>query len=622
MLSISRSDSSTTTTASAASASPTPISPFSTYSLHSEATSDEQPDLGAFTVVFRALNNLQPPRSFAIPGAGEHSPSLSSAPITSEADSDAPGRIIAAYLGVTSASEEDDEDDDDEDESVSGSEDEDEVSGSGSDTEGEPEGRLVEIEGYSDVDADGQPSLGLEEALSFIASERERYAAQRDKGSTADSDWKHVIEPKRKRRRKKSKNGSTVTETTTEDDTGGLSCSSLDIQLTASLPVLKTVKDPAAKERRLLRKIERKLLRRSKSTLKLDSVASATLDPHVIQLRSLTHKLRHLFPEDSAALSAVLSNNFAGSSTLGPIPQPHDTLIHVFIDHSNILIGLLAYLRRYHRNYPRKPKHMSHAALALILERGRPITRRCVVTSSPLYQPMDSAEQLGYEVRVYARVPDTGDGDDRRKSADYSGSNGNSNSNSNSNNKNHKGHWRQSSGASFKKGHAHKGSSGGNTSTESEQSGSSSNAVGPQAFLRKLGSQATIRPSISGSQSQSSSQAASGAGTPTNVRIRYREQGVDELLQLKLHQAIADVDDPPPGATIVLATGDGNVGQFNEDGFLGPVRTALKKGWRVELYAWAEGLSKAWRREFGEGPYKDRFKVIDMETFGVDLMEV
>ncbi|KAF7976139.1 hypothetical protein HWV62_7439 [Athelia sp. TMB] len=589
MLSISRSDSSTTTTASAASASPTPISPFSTYSLHSEATSDEQPDLGAFTVVFRALNNLQPPRSFAIPGAGEHSPSLSSAPITSEADSDAPGRIIAAYLGVTSASEEDDEDDDDEDESVSGSEDEDEVSGSGSDTEGEPEGRLVEIEGYSDVDADGQPSLGLEEALSFIASERERYAAQRDKGSTADSDWKHVVEPKRKRRRKKSKNGSTVTETTTEDDTGGLSCSSLDIQLTASLPVIKTVKDPAAKERRLLRKIERKLLRRSKSTLKLDSVASATLDPHVIQLRSLTHKLRHLFPEDSAALSAVLSNNFA---------------------------GLLAYLRRYHRNYPRKPKHMSHAALALILERGRPITRRCVVTSSPLYQPMDSAEQLGYEVRVYARVPDTGDGDDRRKSADYSGSNGNSN------NKNHKGHWRQSSGASFKKGHTHKGSSGGNTSTESEQSGSSSNAAGPQAFLRKLGSQATIRPSISGSQSQSSSQAASGAGTPTNVRIRYREQGVDELLQLKLHQAIADVDDPPPGATIVLATGDGNVGQFNEDGFLGPVRTALKKGWRVELYAWAEGLSKAWRREFGEGPYKDRFKVIDMETFGVDLMEV
>lgn len=52
-------------------------------------------------------------------------------------------------------------------------------------------------------------------------------------------------------------------------------------------------------------------------------------------------------------------------------------------------------------------------------------------------------------------------------------------------------------------------------------------------------------------------------------RIRYREQGVDELLQLKLHQALAATDDVPEGATIVLATGDGNVGQFNEDGFLG-----------------------------------------------------
>jgi hypothetical protein len=52
-------------------------------------------------------------------------------------------------------------------------------------------------------------------------------------------------------------------------------------------------------------------------------------------------------------------------------------------------------------------------------------------------------------------------------------------------------------------------------------------------------------------------------------RVRYREQGVDELLQLKLHQALAATDDVPEGATIVLATGDGNVGQFSEDGFLG-----------------------------------------------------
>jgi hypothetical protein len=102
-----------------------------------------------------------------------------------------------------------------------------------------------------------------------------------------------------------------------------------------------------------------------------------------------------------------------------------------------------------------------------------------------------------------------------------------------------------------------------------------------------------------------------------------------------LHQALASIEGPPPpGSTIILATGDGNVGQFNEDGFLGGVRTALKKGWMVELYAWEGGLSKAWKREFGEGSEwgsanaavrgagGPKFKVIHMEQFGSELVEV
>lgn len=35
-------------------------------------------------------------------------------------------------------------------------------------------------------------------------------------------------------------------------------------------------------------------------------------------------------------------------------------------------------------------------------------TGRVVVTSSPLYQPMESIERLGYELRVFIRVPDLG----------------------------------------------------------------------------------------------------------------------------------------------------------------------------------------------------------------------
>jgi hypothetical protein len=231
---------------------------------------------------------------------------------------------------------------------------------------------------------------------------------------------------------------------------------------------------------------------------------------------------------------------------------------------SNILIGFLNYARR-HTSHSGRKRRLSHAALALLLERGRPITRRCLVTSSPLYQSMDTAEQLGYEVRVLERVPDSGDGQDRRPPG---------------NNVN---------GDSGRKGYL-RGSS------DSDKGVGGSGGAGVTA---------------------------PGSGAPRNGRVRYREQGVDELLQLKLHQAIADTDAPLPGATIVLATGDGNVGQFSDEGFLGPVRTALKKGWRVELYAWEEGLSRAWRREFGEGtPWKDMFRIIKMEDFGEDLLEV
>jgi len=54
------------------------------------------------------------------------------------------------------------------------------------------------------------------------------------------------------------------------------------------------------------------------------------------------------------------------------------------------------------------------------------------------------------------------------------------------------------------------------------------------------------------------------------------------------------------------------------------VRTALKKGWKVELYAWEGGLSRAWMREFGgaEKGWGGRFRVIGMESFGADLTEV
>lgn len=228
----------------------------------------------------------------------------------------------------------------------------------------------------------------------------------------------------------------------------------------------------------------------------------------------------------------------------------------------------------------RKAKQMSYAALALILERGRPVTRRVMATSSPLYQPVDPAEQLGYEVHVLQRVPDAGDGT-------YTS---NSNSSGPDNGTQSPVKSRKSQGQSVGRGHTRGGSLGHNT-------------AGP-SYTRN-GTSPVSDSNVNGSS--------------TNGRRRFREQGVDELLQLKLHQALASADEVPPNSTIILATGDGNVGQFNEEGFLGCVKLALKKGWRVELYAWEGGLSKMWKREFGTNP---RFEIHMLDRFAVDLLEL
>jgi hypothetical protein len=76
----------------------------------------------------------------------------------------------------------------------------------GSNTQGERSGaRTVEIEDISDIEEDDadkgeQPSLGyLDKALSYLATERERFAAQREAGvvfgksPTYESAWRHVI---------------------------------------------------------------------------------------------------------------------------------------------------------------------------------------------------------------------------------------------------------------------------------------------------------------------------------------------------------------------------------------------------------------------------------------------
>ncbi|KAF7322666.1 hypothetical protein HMN09_00045200 [Mycena chlorophos] len=731
--------------------SPSNSSPYTTYSIHSEPTSDELPDLGRLTAVLREAagwNQRLPPRTTLRPQQFTSTAPSSSMEHDSELFSQSPApegstvwsrRPIASYLDSVSRPTTTDAD------GRSPS------PGSGSNTELELEPADYELSDLEDLE---QPSLGLlDGALSFLAAERARWTAQREAGTAGNEGaWKHVVEPRRKRRRKRrnAKNGD-VSRDDPPEEGGSLpiedaedSSSSFDYTTTATSTTHQSVPATPARSRKERRRQQAlaatsgspsRTLIHSKSTPQLRPLSLAN-EPHphyprVMQLRSLAKKLGKLFPPDQPVLSRLIPDDdefqrrFADDEDFfvdprGPPPGENDTLIHIFIDYSNILIGLLSHLKRNPRilnsspsvtaqqaaqtahaatpapqatafpfTFPLKPgqrlKHLSHTALALILERGRPISRRVLVTSSPLYQSMTVAERLGYEVRVYARVPDLGDGADRLAHLNNGGGSGNGGRpgqhgrslsagagglmgvaetsgvtgeyptlrnprlggataidipNANANNtgstgRRRRGHVRRTSG------------SAGSTSTESEYAQQSSGGGGfPQAFIRSLGGSGTTTtapaassPPTYGSLPATSSMPAGpgGSGLPSPstgtppTKIRYREQGVDELLQLKLHQALAALDGPPPeGSTIVLATGDGNVGQFNEDGFLGPVRTALKKGWKVELYAWEEGLSRAWMREFGEwakprteeGETTGRFRVVGLEQFASELLEI
>ncbi|KAI0635097.1 hypothetical protein C8Q77DRAFT_1156436 [Trametes polyzona] len=590
--------------------SPSPFSPFSTYSVASGVTSDDAPDLGAFTTVFRALNNfnprVQPNGPNVLRGA---TPTSSLAPSQSDDSDPVQGPSGWAARRITSYHTTSLPGSPVRGRSVHPSESEATASDYDDGTELE-----VPIEDENTMD---RPSLGyLDQTLTYIAAEREKLAARRElrgnSSTTSDSASPHIVPTTRRKRRRK-RNRSTqdtrhsalvegthtettggdvdaVDEASADNEDGDTSSSSVDVS--PSSPIYKTTPATPA----ILRKQKQKQravadhnprLHHSKSTPTLKpipTIMTKSFDARTIQLRTLAHKLRLLFPSESKALSAILSRDFTSSLTYadprGPVPQSQDTLVHVFIDHSNILIGFVSYVKKHLGYAIRKWKqvHLSHAALALVLERGRPVTRRVLVTSSPLYQPMHSAEELGYEVRIYARVPDTGDGADRQRYAHQY--------------------------------HARGDSAGGN-----------SPAAGPSRARGRSGhtraqshSKPAGGPVTTGNSTSTDSDSAAAA-----ARVRYREQGVDELLQLKLHQAIAAVDVAPAGATIVLATGDGNVGQFNEDGFLGCVRTALKKGWAVELYAWEGGLSRAWMREFGEC---ERFSITMLDQYAGDLLEI
>jgi hypothetical protein len=101
-------------------------------------------------------------------------------------------------------------------------------------------------------------------------------------------------------------------------------------------------------------------------------------------------------------------------------------------------------------------------------------------------------------------------------------------------------------------------------------------------------------------------------------RVRGKEQGVDELLQKYMGEALLDHEGD--AGIVVLATGDGNESDLNDGGFPVSVERYLKKGFKVELYAWEKSTSSRFFKL--KERYPDQFRIVYLREWAKYIFEV
>ncbi|KAB8234059.1 NYN domain-containing protein [Aspergillus alliaceus] len=111
-----------------------------------------------------------------------------------------------------------------------------------------------------------------------------------------------------------------------------------------------------------------------------------------------------------------------------------------------------------------------------------------------------------------------------------------------------------------------------------------------------------------------------GSGSETNDAPgeRWVEQGVDEILHLKILESLLDTDEP---ATIVLATGDAAEAEFS-GGFMKMVERALRRGWTVELVSFSQVTSFAYRKKEFRSKWGNQFKMIALDGYIEELLDM
>ena len=204
---------------------------------------------------------------------------------------------------------------------------------------------------------------------------------------------------------------------------------------------------------------------------------------------------------------------------------------------------------------------LSFHNLSLVLTRGRP-TSKLVLVGSDNFPAIQEASAMGYETSILERVRKTKVLTARQRYfASSNGTNGTSNGNGN--------------------GYLSSGNGNGN-----------------------------------GIQS-----AGSGSEDPFPRTItKSTEQGVDELLHLKMMESVVDCSSATekPG-TMVLASGDAAEAEYSA-GFLVMLERALRMGWWVELASFRANTSGAYRRREWRERWGERFRMVELDGFVECLM--
>ncbi|RDW94038.1 NYN domain-containing protein [Aspergillus mulundensis] len=111
-----------------------------------------------------------------------------------------------------------------------------------------------------------------------------------------------------------------------------------------------------------------------------------------------------------------------------------------------------------------------------------------------------------------------------------------------------------------------------------------------------------------------------GHGSETNdaPEERWVEQGVDEILHLKILESLLDADEP---STMVLATGDAAEAEYS-GGFMKMVERALQRGWKVELVSFSQVTSWAYKKKEFRSRWGNQFRIVLLDDYIEELLKI